>query len=336
MNWSELGALLGRSRRVLLMAHVSPDGDTVGSTLGLAWALRARRLEARVACAEPLPSDLLFLPGSGEFSARGLDGEDLVLAIDASDPARLGNLYDGLARAGVPVVNMDHHATNTRFGTLNLVGERAATAELALEAILALDLPLTAPAAQCLLTGLVSDTRGFRITDTTADTLRAAARLVEAGASLVQVNDALFNRVPPATLGVWGAALAQAQLDDGLLWTYLSHEVLSRAPGESSITKNLTNFLSTIDEARCAALFKELGDGVIDVSLRSRPGLDVSGIALALGGGGHARAAGCLVPGTLVDVQAQVLAMLRMEMRRMAMLRPSMQSSADPAELGQA
>ncbi|MEN6480047.1 MAG: DHH family phosphoesterase [Anaerolineales bacterium] len=301
--------LLG-AERVLLVSHVSPDGDTVGSTLAILWALRAVGVPARVACEDAI-QEAGFLPGAEEYTTAPHAGEDVILGVDASDLRRLGAIVADVDFERVTLAQIDHHSTNQGFAALNYVRHTAATAELALELVRALGAPLDARIASCLLTGLVSDTRGFRTSSTTAESLGIARDLVAAGADLGWITDALFNHVSAASRRLWTAALTRQQLDDGILWVALDRALLDSLGEGEPDTRGLIGLLISFDEAQVAALFRALPEGGIDVSLRSRPGIDVGAVAYSLGGGGHPQAAGCQLPGTLEEETPRVLAVLR-------------------------
>lgn len=308
--------ILAPARRALVATHIMPDGDAIASALGLAWALRRKGLEVRLACEDPVPAELRFLPGSEDFAPRTRTDEDVIIAVDCGDLGRLGQVYQAEACAGVPLVNIDHHGTNPHFGTVNWVQERSSTAELVLELVLFLGIPLDTPIATCLLTGILTDTRGFRTASTTAETLRAAMTLVSAGAHLAQIADAVFNRRPLEALRLWGVALALARHEDGILWVPISQEMLRSLGASDAAVSGLANFLSTFDHTLVYVVLHELADGRVDVNLRSRPGVNVAAVAQALGGGGHPQAAGCLLPGPLSRVEALVLDALRGALRR--------------------
>jgi phosphoesterase RecJ-like protein len=311
-NPSELRALADEAASVVVIAHIAPDGDTIGSALGLAWALRQLGKRARVACADPSPRELAFLPGVGDISAEPPEDEDLIIVVDASDVERIGSLYDAQVFATRPVVNIDHHITNQRYGTLNLVTQRSSTAELILDQLTDLGVTLDLTIATCLLTGLVTDTRGFTTSNTTPASLEAAVVLTRAGALLPAINDAVFNHRSITLLRLWGAAFVATRLEEeGVLWTELPLTMLAQAGADLADAKGLVNFLSSIDEARISATFRETPEGKVDVSLRSVPGIDVSQVAMRFGGGGHPQAAGCLVPGTLGDVRSRIVQALR-------------------------
>ena len=310
-NLQSIRAALERVQRVLIVSHVMPDGDTIGSALGLAWALRTRGLEVRLACADPVPATLHFMPGVQDVADRGLTDEQLVVAIDCSDQGRMGHAFEAERWQRVPLINIDHHVTNTLYGTHNDVGETAATAELVLETVTYLGIPQDSRIATCLLTGIITDTRCFRTRNTTSAALRAALTLIEAGASLTDVTDAVYNHMPLAMLRVWGPALAQVQQADGIVWTEVTQAMLRAAGLGPEASDGLTNYLSTFHEARVAVVFQEQEDGRVDVSLRSVPAVNVAVIARAMGGGGHPQASGAMLPGPLPAVRERVLAALR-------------------------
>jgi len=306
----QISAQLERAQRVLLVAHVMPDGDALGSALALAWALRQRGAEARLACADPVPPLLRFLPGVADFANRGRSDEQLVVAIDCSDQARMGPAFRHETWHDVPLVNIDHHATNTLFGTYNHVHNSASTAQLVLGVLTYAGLPLDARIAQCLLTGIVTDTRCLRTSNTTSSELRDALRLVEAGANLSEVTDAVYNHLPLAMLRLWGPALAGVRQQDGIVWTEVTLQMQDATGLGPEGSDGLPNYLSTFHEARVALVLQELEGGYVDVSLRSIPSIDVAAVARALGGGGHPQAAGARLTGSLEEARARVLSAL--------------------------
>ncbi len=299
---------------MLAICHTSPDGDAIGSLLGLGWVLRAlpQPPEVALACADAVPQQLTFLPGAGEIvSVRPAGPWDAVVALDASDADRLGDLFTPAGYGEAPVIVLDHHVTNLFFGTLNYVDtDAAATAQIVLDLADALPAPISYNAAVCLLTGLVTDTLSFRTSNVNARVLRAAARLTELGADISDIaTRSLFTR-PVALLRLWGAALSRVQLTAGVLWTEVSRAMREEAGLKGNNESGLSSQLINAAEARIAAVFSETDDGQVEVSLRARPGYDVATIALRLGGGGHPQAAGCTLKGTLAEVEAIVLPLL--------------------------
>ena len=313
-----LWALLQRAQRLLLVAHINPDGDTIGCTLGLAWALRDLGKECIVACAGPMPAYLGFLPGYADFRSEVSGRYDLILGIDFSSPDRMGAVYQPAVFAHTPLVNIDHHLTNTRFGTINIVETQAAsTAEIVFALLRAWGLPITPTIALCLLTGVFTDTQGFRTPSTTPQSLGVAMQLLEAGASLPTLVEAVYNRKSPQTLRLWGQALSDFRSFSSpvghVVWATVTQDMLRRNHVAEDEVQGLVSFLRGTVGTAVAILFVESPDSKVKVEFRSAPAVDVSGIAFRLGGGGHRNAAGCTLPGQLAAVEERVLATVEQE-----------------------
>jgi phosphoesterase RecJ-like protein len=304
--------LISSAKRVLLICHVSPDGDAIGSLLGLGLALRRRNQDVVMACADPVPDVLCYLPHCRDIVESPDGAFDLVISLDCSDLQRLGAAYDRQRLAGIPIANIDHHQTNVEFGQLNWVeSDAAATAQLLVRLIAALDVPLDFEIATCLLNGIVTDTRGFRTSNTTPQVMRTVSKLMEAGASLPELTDRIFNHRPMGTIRLWSLALPRMHLDRRILWGEITQDMRREADYQGDGDAGLVNFMSTADEADIAVVFDELDDGRVNVSMRAMPGYDVSQVALELGGGGHAQAAGCTLPGPVEEARMRVLERLQ-------------------------
>ncbi len=299
------------AQRPLLIAHIAPDGDTIGSMLALGWALKEAGKHPTLACAAPVPAGLRFLPGAESIVRRARGDEDAVIALDCSDVQRMGYLYDEARLAQLPFINIDHHVTNTRFGTAQLIDPTAAsTAQIVYGLLQRLKLPVRPWVATCLLTGLITDTRSFRTSNTDAAALRTALALVEAGAPLAEINRELEHGLSLGTLALWSKVLGSTQFREGIIWAEVSREVLKECGASSADTGGLVSFIASAREARVAALLTEKEDGRVEVGLRSLPGIDVSSVALTLGGGGHPQAAGCTLPGPLPAAREALLTCL--------------------------
>jgi phosphoesterase RecJ-like protein len=236
-----------------------------------------------------------------------------MVSLDASDEERTGEAgKEGRGRSW-RVVNVDHHPTNTNFGDLLVVDPAAvSTTEVLFEGFAQLGWTITEAVAVPLLVGLVTDTIGFRTSNVTPRTLRAAAALAEAGAPLYDIIHKTLIATPYSTVQMWRSALETVELKDKVVSASLTQEGLRRAGlNQPSDSGGFIGFLISTNEARVAAVFKEQGNQTVEISLRSKPGYDVSGIAFELGGGGHKQASGATVAGTLDEVRARVLPMLR-------------------------
>lgn len=307
-----IAELISAADHLLLVAHVAPDGDTVGSTLGLGWALRKIGKRCTLACPDSTPATFAFLPGSQELKPSHLTNETLVITIDGSDPSRFSPMFEEAIARHLTVVNIDHHATNTFFGQVNWVDTgAAAVAEMVLRLLAELEIPVDERIATCILTGLVTDTRGFRTTSTSARVLKVAAALMEAGAPLVEIMDQVYNHRPLSQVRLWGQVISQAQIEDSIIWSEITQTMLRECEASADSGGGLVSFLLSANEARVSIIFTEQADGRIDVSMRARRGVDLTAPAVRLGGGGHPLAAGCLRPGPITQVREQVLSEVR-------------------------
>jgi phosphoesterase RecJ-like protein len=314
---SEIAALLSHASRVLAICHIAPDGDAIGSLLGLGWLLRPpppSEVERSVtlACADGVPQQFAFLPGAGEILADPPSQPwDAVVAVDSSDERRLGACFRRDEYGDAPVVVLDHHVTNLDFGTLNYVDTAAAsTAQVIVDLADALGVPIRCEAATCLLTGMVTDTLSFRTSNVTPNVLRVAARLMEAGAPLSEITERALNQKPLNIIRLWGLALANLRQEHHVVWTAISREMRAVANAPDTGDGGLASFLISAPEAKVAAVLSENPDGQVEVGLRARNGLDISELALSLGGGGHPQAAGCTIPGPLPAAETRVLPLL--------------------------
>jgi bifunctional oligoribonuclease and PAP phosphatase NrnA len=302
-EWDKAVAVLAAAPEAVLACHVNPDGDAVGSMLALAHALYRRGVRVSPSFSQPfeLPASLAGLPGvdllvpPGELPAAPA----LLATFDTGSADRLGSLAP-LASAAAEVLVVDHHASNTRYGSLHLVDpSAAATAVLAEELIRRLGVPLDIDIAACLYAGLVTDTGSFRFAGTTAETHELAARLLRTGIRHDLLARQLLDTHPAGWLPMVGAALSRTRLERaaagglGLVWTDTRVDELAAAGLGADQAESVIDLVRTADEAEVAAVFKELpgGEGWT-VSLRSKGRVDVSAVAVALGGGGHRFAAG--------------------------------------------
>jgi len=320
----DLIALIRQSQRVLCVSHVNPDGDAYGSLLGMTWLLRSLGKQATPVMQDALLDEFRFLPGAGEILAPHQAGTnfDLVLSLDASSPDRIGDVYDATCHNQIPLGVIDHHITNTRFGLVNWVEPRcAATCQMVAYLAAGLAVPITEPLATCLMTGVITDTLGFRTNSTTPDVLAVAMLLQRDGADLAGIVQRTLNRMPFSALRLWSLVLPEMQLEDGVLWAAVRRDQLEAA-GQHTDDSKLNSIFSTIMEADISAVFTEKigenGQMAVECSFRAKPGFNVGDLAFSLGGGGHPPASGCTVVGLLADVLATVVPALKATRRRQA------------------
>ncbi|HNT53078.1 MAG TPA: DHHA1 domain-containing protein [Anaerolineaceae bacterium] len=301
---AQIRELFAGAERILILSHIRPDGDAVGSTLGLGLALQAVGKKVQMVLADGVIRTFRHLPGADQILQEPTDEFDILVTLDASDPRRLGKPLEGRT----PDLNIDHHVTNLNFGRLNLVmPEAVATAAILAERLPDWGLPIPPDAAAALLTGLLTDTIGFRTSNMNANALRLGAMLVDQGADLPELyRRALIVRTYAATR-YWGLGLSRLNRKGRLCWTTLTLEDRKTSGYQGNDDADLTNILSSIDECDIVVLFIEQHEGSVKVSWRSQPGYDVSQLAFSFGGGGHSAAAGADIPGTLAEVCPRVI-----------------------------
>ena len=300
----------------LILSHVDPDADAIGSCLALARVIRGLGKSPTVVNDSPLPESLAFLPDSNtvlrpaDVAGRRFDA---VFVLDCSSLDRVGAEAARLVAPGVPVANVDHHAANDGFGDPRLVNvEASATAELIHEILESCGLPIDADTAECLYAGVASDTGAFRHPNTTPRALHLAARLVERGARPALTAEALYGRKSEASLKILGMALTSLESRSGgqVAVITLSRDMFERARAKSEDADGIVQFAKALAGTRVGLLVQEVAPGDIRLSFRSDGSVDVNAVAARFGGGGHKQAAGARVKGDLRAIHDQALQVL--------------------------
>lgn len=296
---------LGLAQRVLVISHIRPDGDAVGSLIGLGLSLQDCGKDVHMVLSDGLPEIFRHLPGSDQVYKKA-DGEfEMIVVVDCSDRGRAGDALNGIP---LPEVNIDHHPTNTGFGKYNLIDDSAvATAEMLGQYLPEFGFPISKQVADALLFGMITDTLGFRTNNMTPRAMKTAAMLMEAGGDLPGLYQrGLLNR-SYAAARYWGAGLSSLERDGRIIWATLSLEERSAAHYPGRDDADLINFLSTIDEIDVVVVFIEQHKGQVKVSWRATPAYDISQVAMQFGGGGHKAASGATIEGDLKEVQSKVI-----------------------------
>ncbi len=310
----QIASRIDVARRILVFSHVAPDGDAVGSALALMWILRALDKEVEVSFEDAMPPFLAFLPGANEVSDRPLAGHDLIIAVDGSDATRYGANFTRAYNAAEcpPIIGIDHHKTNTRFADTNWVDSSdAATAQMILVLARHAWWPMPRAAAICLATGCVTDTNGFTTDHTTATVLEDVAALMRQGAPLAKIIRQTMSSRTRADVALWGRILSTLEVEDSVAWA------LNRAADRAAVGAGeeegggIATFLRNIEGVNIGLLFMEVAPQTVRLSARAEVGYDVSDLMLALGGGGHAQAAGATLEMSLDEAVALVVPQAR-------------------------
>ena len=307
-------SLIRQGNRFLLTSHLSPDGDAVGSELGLARVLRKLGKGAVVWNRDVTPPLYSPLPGSarihvGEEPPAGFpEAFNAVLVLECPSLDRTG-LDQKLAASGLPLVNVDHHLGNQHYGQVNWVDTAApALGEMIHRLAQALKVGMDAETATCLYLALVTDTGDFRYDNTTAEAFEAAAMLLREGAQPALVSSWLHESRPEATLRLLGAMLQTLERHDGgrIATALLTRAMFDQAGASSGDSEGLVDYPRSITGVQAVAMLRETPEGRVKVSLRSKGDVDVQQLALRYGGGGHRNAAGFTTDGSIASLRAQM------------------------------
>lgn len=302
---AETAKLLKEAGKMVIVSHISPDGDTLGSSLALAHALRMLGKEVMLNVDDDIPSVFSFLPGIGEYMRFSPDDSvpaDLLIVIDASSADRAGNAMNVVKARSV--LNIDHHKTNTHFADyLYLDSDAAATAEIIYSLLLELGTELNTEIATCIYEGLYTDTGSFKYSNTTSRTLSIASALLTYGVnpSLISDNMEVKSRSQVEMLGKVLETLTF--LRDGKI-AYV--EVAPELYDYNVDTDTFVSYPRYIEGVEVALLFKQVEENLTRVSFRSKQ-VDVAKIALSFGGGGHQKASGCSIHAPLKEAESIVL-----------------------------
>lgn len=305
-----IGRAVDVAQEILVITHIAPDGDAIGSLTAAGVALNQLGKRFTLVCDDGILKRYDYLPLADEIKTapdRSTD-YDLLIALDCGDTERMGLAFRSLPEPKPTIINIDHHITNTKFGDINVVGVKAnATTEILFELFTELSLTITPELAECLLTGLVTDTLGFRTAAVNSKTLKIASALVDRGVDLFTVVTKALDLKDMSTLLIWQKGLSNMKLEDGLLWTAVSNRERLEAGHNGTSSFGLGNMMANVYEAAMSAVILEMGDGRVSVGFRSRPPYSVAQLAAELGGGGHHQASGCTIEGPLDKAIALVV-----------------------------
>ncbi len=307
--FTEFAQAVQCASRILVLTHMNPDGDALGSLTAVGQALSRLDKTYTLACESDITNRFNFLPFVTQIVKRpdSRTPYDLVITLDCGDISRMGEPYDNLPQPKPRLVNIDHHVTNDNFGDLNWVADCPSTAEMLYQLFQELGWEIDAGIALSLLTGVVTDTLGFRTPNVTPNTLRVASALMDAGADLPLVTMQTLILKPLSTLRLWQIGLNNVHLQDGLMWTSITNQERESIGYRSESSSGLVSFLADVNRVAMGVVLLEMEDGTVRVGFRSRPPYNVASVAQALGGGGHPQAAGCTMEGPLAKAEAEII-----------------------------
>jgi phosphoesterase RecJ-like protein len=303
--------ILRETDTFLITSHARPDGDAIGSALGLQHLLEAMGKRVVVAFSDPIPSMYHCLPGVhrilNEIPDQPLPQVAILLECDSIERT-------GFARIDAQrIVNIDHHQSGRRFADVNWIDpEACAVGAMIYDLAIASGVEITPEIASCLYTAVLTDTGSFTYTGTGAATFGLASHLLERGADANSITQSIYFSNPESKLRVLGVALSNMEIDGEIAWTSLSNLDMERAGAIAEDCEGIVNYLIGIAGVRAAVFLRELPDGdSFRLNLRSKGTVDVAEVAERFGGGGHRNASGCTVNGSLAEVAPRMIGELR-------------------------
>ena len=309
MDKTLIGAIkerLAAANKIVIASHVRPDGDAIGSLLALGLALQNVGKSVQMVLVDGVPASFKHLEGSELVKKEPNGDHDTFITVDCADFRRVGKAFEKYSQ---PDVNIDHHVTNEKFGKLNLIeADEVATSSILTNHLPEWGLDITKPIAAALLTGIVTDTLGFRTSNTTPESLRQAALLMETGVDMPDLYMRALVKRSFSAAKYWGAGLSSLESRNGIVWGTLTLVDRKATGYGGNDDADLINMISAIDNNKVGMVFVEQSDNHVKISWRAlEPGIDVSPVAKYFKGGGHAAAAGADIEGGLNEVQQEVL-----------------------------
>lgn len=305
----EIAQILKKEKDIALVSHIEPDGDAIGSILGLGLALIKSGKQVQILNPDGVPQTFTFLPGADLVRDSFLYISEAVVLMDCTDLERIGGLEKEAVKAS-KLINIDHHVSNKFFGDFNLVDTNAAaTGEIAYKVIKALGVKIDPKIASCLYTAIVTDTGSFKFENTTSETHLIAADLLNYGMNLGTIRRHLWESMPIDTIRLLTETLTTLEMDTSgeIAWVTMPYQIFQQYGPAAQHLEGVVNYAKSVQGVEIGIIFKELEPNQIRVGLRSKAIADVNIVAQALGGGGHKRAAGCTIKGSLEEAKELVI-----------------------------
>ncbi|MBM3237827.1 bifunctional oligoribonuclease/PAP phosphatase NrnA [Candidatus Poribacteria bacterium] len=313
----EILRVLENHNKFVISTHISPDGDALGAQLGLLSFLNDLGKQVWAVNTDPVPAVYKFLPFSDVISSSPPALFDILIVVDAGSLVRIG---DDLSKVLLPekaIINIDHHVTNDRFGNYNWIdADACAVSELIYQLIKRHGMSIGQKRASCLYTGIMTDTGGFRFSNTTPVAHRIAAELIAEGISVDEIYRFVYESLPSSRIKLLGLVLStlQVSLDGKIAWICVTQNMYERTGTTQEDTENFIDYVKSIATVEVALFFVELKSGKTKVSFRSKNEFDVSKVAANWGGGGHQRAAGCTIKASIDETEKIVIADVQREL----------------------
>lgn len=305
MTITEIATELKKAKSVLIFSHNRPDGDTVGSATALRLALQKLGVRADIVCNNDIPDKLKYLVGVDTYLKSPKDGVEysMHVSVDCANENMFSEL-SGVYKKNAVTINIDHHVSNSRYAKFNYVQEASSTCEIIFDLVKELGVEIDGDIAECLLTGIVTDTGGFAHSNVTDNTLLVASLLKKAGADLHKIIKINFKTQTKRRSDLYTSVISKMRyrLDGKVGIIVITREEIERVGAVDNLTEGFIDYPLSIDTVEVAISLLETGKNRYKISLRSKGKVDVNEIASLYGGGGHVLASGALLNGYLEDI----------------------------------
>lgn len=311
LKFQQVISEIKNGKNFLVTSHVNPEGDAIGSMLSLALGLKELQKDVTAYLYDPVPQIFKFLPLADKVVNKADDNKiyDAVLVVDCGQKDRMGDDFDRIRNRG-KLINIDHHATNTRFGDVNIIDPDACAAgEMVYELLKEMSVKITRDIAVNIYTSILTDTGSFRYSCTTPRSFNIAGEMLKYGVEPWDISQRIYESNPLNKLKLLALVLNTLEISaDGKVASLIvTLDMLRKANATKDITDGFVNYARTVDGAEVGILFREAKPGEYKISMRSRGRIDVAEIMQEFGGGGHMNAAGCQIKGSLEEVKEKVI-----------------------------
>jgi len=313
-----IAAQIDQAEHILILTHINPDGDAIGSMLGMWHALQSLGKHTLPLASSPPPGYTRWLPGAESIQVyqhgMAFPEVDLVIMVDTATLARVGRIYDEHSHAltTTRIVVIDHHVTNEGAATVNLIQpEAASTCELLYALFRAIGLPISSALATCLLLGITTDTQSFQTSSTSSESLRVAADLLDLGADQERIVREVYYALPQSSTALIGLALTEMRRDGPIAWARVTLSMMRATGAEDEAVDEVVRAMQRVAGVKALVVFKERQDGTTKISMRSVQSINVAALAARWGGGGHEQAAGATLMTSVEQAEHEVVPQLR-------------------------
>jgi phosphoesterase RecJ-like protein len=310
---NKIKQLIRRSKTALIISHVDPDGDSIGSALALYLALRKFNIHSKLFCKSPISQIYKWMPSVARFTNIIPKGKfDLAFTLDCGAEKRVG-IHAHIHKNAKYIINIDHHPDNTKYGDLNLVEAVTSAAELTYRLIKYLKIKITPQIATCLHTAIITDTGNFRYESTTPYIFEVAAEMLRAGAHPFEIAREIYESRSLEAIKLLGLALhsIETYLGGKLALVAISNKQRLRTAAKDEDFAGIVEFLRSIAGVEVGVSIRETEDNKVKVNFRSKKYVNVSRLAKKLGGGGHKRSSGAVLENNLTAVKNKVIELVK-------------------------